>query len=114
MPDIALQYHKHLPKKLEDGETEYFCRYDVTVNNKTTAFVPHGLTDDILASPTLKRGLFGALFKGKFDKLPSTNGAIVFEVEPKLDPPCHIRAVRPKFWFLGELELKPGIMYKLV
>jgi len=112
VPDITLQYHKQTPKTKPDG-SELYCRYDVTTNEKTAAFVPHPLTDEILASSTLKRGLAGALFSGKLDKLPTMNGAIKFEVEPVTDHPAHLRAVRPKFWFLGSLKMKPGIMYKL-
>lgn len=113
VPDITLQYHKQEPKNKDDG-SEAYCRYTVTPNGKGTTFVPHSLTDEQLASSVLKRGIAGALFKGKFEKLPTSNGAIIFEVEPITDPPAHVRAVRPKFWFVGTLRMKHGIMYKLV
>ena len=86
----------------------------MTPNPSTAAFVPHKLSDDILAVPVVKRGLAGALYAGNFDKLPTVNCAIKFEVEPIIDPPCHVRAIRPKLFFLGKLDLKPGFMYKLI
>ena len=98
VPDIGLQYHKHTPKTKPDG-SECYCRYNVTPNPSTAAFVPHKLSDDILAVPVVKRGLAGALYAGNFDKLPTVNCAIKFEVEPIIDPPCHIRAIRPKLFF---------------
>ena len=56
----------------------------------------------------------GAVFLGKFSKLPSKVAKIVGEMELYLKPPAMLRPMKPKLWLVRHTELKAGKFYRLM
>jgi hypothetical protein len=83
------------------------------MGKETTAYVSHPLTDEQAAAGVLKRGVLGAVFAGQTNKLPSMMAMPIWEVDTILDPPAHVRPIRPKVWTLGMMTLESGYYYKL-
>ena len=76
----------------------------MTDASKTIGFVADKLSDAEIASPSLKRASFGAAYANHWGKIPtppSSDCGVLWEVEPKLDPPAEIKPIRPKLWLLG-------------
>jgi hypothetical protein len=113
-----MPYYIHIYTCLLDHcqgrEVEQFCRTVVDVAPKTCAYVPDKLTDDEMAQNTLKRAIFGAAFLDHMDKLPKNDSfGVIWEVQTCLDPPAHMRVIKPKFWLLGAVRMKANMAYKL-
>ena len=95
-------------------EMEQFCRTVVESPVNTCAYVPDKLTDEEMAKSTLKRAIFGAAFLDHMDKLPKGGAlGVKWEVQTCLDPPAHLRVIKPKFWLLCSVRVKANMAYKL-
>ena len=93
---------------------DVFCRYEVTLGDKTASFCPKKLTDAQMADGTLKRAALGAVFLGKLSKLPNKVVKTVWEMELSLKPPAMLRPIKPKLWLVRHTELKAGKFYRLM
>ena len=97
-------------------ERELFCRVDMTDASKTIGFVADKLSDAEIASPSLKRASFGAAYANHWGKIPTPPTSpcgVLWEVEPKLDPPAEIKPIKPKLWLLGKTELAADTLYRI-
>ena len=68
----------------------------------------HALSAEESASSELKRASFGAVFKGKLQKLPTDMADVIWEATLVTTNPCHLRPTRPKFFLRGTMTLKAG------
>ena len=140
VPDTGVQFISLTQKTtMEDGASKnVLCRFDLSHQAQTAAFVPKALTDSELASPTVKKAMLGATFCGslflcmcvlcmcvclcvciyatfigQFGKLPCRDGRVLWEMELSKAAPAQIRPVKAKLWLMGEVELTKGYYYKL-
>ena len=114
VPDMGIQFVDLRPKtKMVDGnQANAFCRFDVHMKEKTTAFQPKALTDTELAAPFVKKGAFGALFCGNMSKLPKRDAQTLWEMEIVKTHPAHLRIVKVKQWLMGTLDMTKGLYYR--
>ena len=102
---------------LEGNEKKAFGRFTVKAEN-IVKFWPTALTDSEAADTSVKRSQFGAIWIAKLDRFVEMGDEsilkLVWEVEIASEPPAMIRPLKPKLWFVGELEMQRGCFYKLV
>ena len=84
----------------------------MTTNN-TIGFIPDNLSDANLAEVAKKRAAIGAVFHGHWDKLPTGNAGILWEVDVDLNPAAKMKPPKPKMWLSGKQTLKVGFIYKV-
>ncbi len=77
------------------------------------ALIPDDLDDQTASATVVKRGQLGAVFNHKRDKLPKVNCAIIWEVSMDLNPPASVKPLKPKFWLVGQLQMKADHAYML-
>ena len=101
---------------LEGSEKKAFGRFTVRAES-IVKFWPTALTDSEAADTSVKRAQFGAIWLTKLDRFVELSDEsslkLVWEVEIASEPPAMIRALKPKLWFVGELEMQRGCFYKL-
>ena len=101
---------------LEGSEKKAFGRFTVSAES-IVKFWPTALTDSEAADTSVKRAQFGAIWLTQLDRLVELSDEsslkLVWEVEIASEPPAMIRALKPKLWFVGELEMQRGYFYKL-
>lgn len=95
---------------LEGSEKKMFGRFTVTAESAA-------LTDSEAAETSVKRAQFGAIWLTKLNRFVELSDddclKLVWEVEIASAPPAVIRPLKPKLWFVGELEMQRGCFYKL-
>ena len=101
---------------LEGSEKKMFGRFTVTTES-VVKFWPAALTDSEAADTSVKRAQFGAIWLTKLNQFVESSDddclKLVWEVEIASAPPAVIRPLKPKLWFVGELEMQRGCFYKL-
>ena len=92
-----------------------FMRYTVEPKaGEHLMYRPNALTDAQMAEKTLKRGVLGAAYVTRFDKLHAMSSVkVLWDVEPKLEPPAHMKPLKPKLWMMGSITLEKGFFYQL-
>ena len=112
---FQLETFSMTPKKksVEGRETDVFLRFSLTPGDSSMTCQPDDLAETLLARESLKHTIFGAALKGHFDCLPLKWGRVLWEIEKELTPPPTLRIVKPKFWIVANLVLKPGMYYLL-
>lgn len=102
-----------LPLRPAQGnEVELFCRLLLKEGQSSLAFVPDRLSDGDMAASQLKRGLAGGIFSD-VSQLQTSCAEIAWEVTASYDPPAAIKPIKPKFWLLGNVEIKMDTVYKV-
>ena len=111
VPDIRLDFHVMQPMKVADADVLF--RFTLLVQQPTTGFVPKELGDEQLRAEFIKRAAIGACFIGKFDKLPSENAELTWEIQKDLVPPAAFKPTKPKMWFANRMKLEKSYYYLL-
>ena len=97
----------------QGNSVELFCRTTMGTVENTIGFIPDNLSDANLAEVAKKRASIGAVFNGHWNKLPTGNAGILWEVDVDLNPPAKMKPLKPKLWLLGKQTLKVGLIYKV-
>lgn len=100
-------------RAFQGREVELHCRLTLGLKKQARAFIGDRLDDNTLAQSVIKRGVFGAVFRGEPKALPTSGGAIVWEVQKSLNPPAMLKAYKPKLWLLGALTMDATKVYAL-
>ena len=113
--EITAQYHASAPLMVNQSgaEKEAFCRKSFKVNAHTTYYLPSPLDAESKAGTQVKRGYFGLVFDGHFDKLYMESSKPLFEIQLVEEGEPHLRGTKVKQQLLGQLNLEPGKYYKL-